>query len=314
MRLDAIKLRNNAKAAGRQTLVSLTAIVAALAIGMVIIALMDVEPVKAMKQLFTGAFGTKNAIAETLAKMSPLLFTGMSYALASRCGLTNIGMEGQLYVGAMAASVAGIYVQGLPAWLHLPLCLVAGFIGGAVWGGIAGVLKVKFGASELITTVMLNTIAINLVIYMVNGPITEPPGADAQSSPLLPTALLPNILRATRAHLGILIALLFVLLFYVFLWKSKKGYELRVAGLNPHAAAYSGINTRRNMVLVMLLAGGLAGLAGANEVLGIQGRLYAKVSRGMGLTASPWRSSGQTRPWARCSARSSSARCAPGAI
>ena len=280
---DKVKFRNNMSSAARQIVISLLAVIVALIISMLIIATMDVSPVKAMSKMLSGALGDKNAIAETLVKMTPLIFTGMSYALANRCGLTNIGMEGQLYVGALTATIAGVYIHGLPMAIHLPLTMIAGFLGGAIWGGIVGVLKVRFGANEIITTVMLNTVATNLVQYMVNGPITEPPGDDAQSSPLLDSATLPIIFKGTRAHLGIIIAIVFVIAFYLFLWKSKKGYEIRVSGQNPDAALYSGINTRRNIVMVMLIAGGLAGLAGATEVMGVQGRLYPSVSPGYGF-------------------------------
>lgn len=280
---DKVKFRNNMSSAARQIVISLMAVVVALIISMLVIAAMGVNPLKAISKMLTGALGNKNAIAETLVKMPPLIFTGMSYALANRCGLTNIGMEGQLYIGALTATIAGVYIQGLPMIIHLPLTMIAGFLGGAIWGGIVGVLKVHFGANEIITTVMLNTVAINLVQFMVNGPITEPPGDDAQSSPLLDSATLPVILKGTRAHLGIIIALLFVVAFYLFLWKSKKGYEIRVSGQNPDAALYSGINTRRNIVMVMLIAGGVAGLAGATEVMGVQGRLFSSVSPGYGF-------------------------------
>lgn len=280
---DRVKFRSNMSSAGRQITISLLAIVAALAVSMIIIAAMGVSPLKAMDKMISGALGGKNALAETLVKMTPLLFTGMSYALANRCGLTNIGMEGQLYVGALTATIAGVYISGLPTIIHLPLTMLAGFLGGGIWGGIVGVLKVRFGANEIITTVMLNTVATNLVQYMVNGPITEPPGKDAQSSPILASATLPTIIKGTRAHLGIIIALLFVVAFYLFLWKSKKGYEIRVSGQNTDAAIYSGINTGRNVMMVMLIAGGLAGLAGATEVMGVQGRLFPSVSPGYGF-------------------------------
>ena len=280
---DKVKFRNNMSSAARQIVISLMAVVVALIISMLVIAAMGVNPLKAISKMLTGALGNKNAIAETLVKMTPLIFTGMSYALANRCGLTNIGMEGQLYIDALTATIAGVYIQGLTMIIHLPLTMIAGFLGGAIWGGIVGVLKVRFGANEIITTVMLNTVAINLVQFMVNGPITEPPGDDAQSSPLLDSATLPVILKGTRAHLGIIIALLFVVAFYLFLWKSKKGYEIRVSGQNPDAALYSGINTRRNIVMVMLIAGGVAGLAGATEVMGVQGRLFPSVSPGYGF-------------------------------
>lgn len=282
-KFDKIKFRNNMSTAARQAVISVLAVVVALVISMLIIAAMGVDPFKAMSKIISGALGGKNAIAETLVKMTPLIFTGISYALASRCGLTNLGMEGQLYMGALFATIAGVYIPGLPMAIHLPLTMCAGFVGGAIWGWIVGVLKVRFDASELITTVMLNTVAIQLVQYMVNGPITEPPGNDAQSSPLLASASLPVILKGTRAHLGIIIALVFVWLFWMFLWSSKKGYEIRVSGQNPDAAIYSGINTKKNIVLVMLLAGGVAGLAGATEVMGVQGRLFPTVSPGYGF-------------------------------
>ena len=282
-RFDKVKFRNNMSSAARQVGISLLAVIAALAVSMIIISVMGVSPAKALSKMLSGALGSRSALAETLVKMTPLLFTGMSYALAIRCGLTNIGMEGQLYIGALASTIVGVYVRGLPMAIHLPLAFLAGFLGGALWGGIVGVLKVRFSANEIITTVMLNTVATNLVQYMVNGPITEPPGDDAQSSPLLDTARLPIILKGTRAHLGIILALLFVVLFYLVLWKSKKGYEIRVSGQNANAAIYSGINTQRNIVLVMLLAGGLAGLAGATEVMGVQGRLFPTVSPGYGF-------------------------------
>lgn len=282
-KFDKIKFRNNMSSAARQITISGLAVIVALIISMIIIAAMGVDPFKAMGKMFSGALGSKNAIAETLVKMTPLLFTGMSYALANRCGLTNIGMEGQLFMGALFATIAGVYLPGLPMIIHIPLTMCAAFLGGGLWGWIVGKLKVQFGASEIITTVMLNTVAIQLVQFMVNGPITDPTGNDAQSSPLAASASLPIILKGTRAHLGIIIALLFVALFWIFLWSSKKGYEIRVSGQNANAAIYSGINTKRNTILVMLLAGGLAGLAGATEVMGVQGRLFPSVSPGYGF-------------------------------
>ena len=277
------KLKMQLETTSRQLLIAFLAIIIALGLSMIMIAAMGVSPVRAMSALISGALGSKNAIAETVVKMSPLIFTGLSYALASRCGLTNIGMEGQLYIGAACATVAGVYITGLPAVAHIMVCVVAAFLGGGIWGGIAGVLKVKFGASEIITTVMLNTIATNLIAYLVTGPMCEPPGLNAQSYPLADTARFPKIVPGTRAHLGIILALIFILLFYVFLWRSKKGYEVRVSGLNNRAAVYSGVNTNRNVVMIMCLAGGIAGLAGANEIMGLQGRLIANVSPGYGF-------------------------------
>ncbi len=284
-KVDTVKFRTASADVARQALVSVSAIVIALLLGMGLIALMNISPVKAFSALIEGAFGSKNSVGETLVKMTPLLFTGMSYAIANRCGLTNLGMEGQMYIGAMFAAYAGINISGLPPVLHVFLCIVLGFIGGGIWCLIAGALKVWFGASEIIVTVMLNTVAIFLIEYMVtSGPMLEPPGTvTGQSSPVLDSARLGTLIPGTRSHWGFVIALFFIFLFWLFLWKSKKGYEVRVSGYNLQAAAYSGINTKRNILLVTFLAGGLAGLAGVCEVLGVQGRLYASFSPGYGF-------------------------------
>ena len=173
----------------RRCLITVSAVVIALVIGMVLILLMGNDPIVAFGALVEGAFGSRNSFAETLLKVTPLLFTGMSYALANRCGLTNLGMEGQMYMGALGAAVVGIYVD-LPAILHIPLCILAGFLLGGLWGLLAGWLKVRFGASEIITTVMLNTIAIYFIEFMVTDParMMEPGGVSGQSNPLLESA------------------------------------------------------------------------------------------------------------------------------
>ena len=269
----------------RQMLVSISAIVIALLLGMVLISLMKISPVKAFSALIEGAFSSKNALSETLVKLTPLLFTGISYALASRCGLTNLGMEGQMYIGALFSSYIGINVSGLPPILHVLLCIAAGFVGGGLWCLIAGALKVWFGASEIIVTVMLNTVAIYFIEFMVtSGPMLEPPGTvTGQSSSILDSARLATLIPGTRSHWGFILGLICIFLFWLFLWKSKKGYEVRVSGYNLQAAAYSGIDTRKNILLVTFLAGGVAGLAGVSEVLGVQGRLYALFSPGYGF-------------------------------
>ncbi len=281
--IDSAKLKTQTKASLQQVTVSFLAVAVALGLGMLLIRLIGFDPVKAFSAMLQGAFGNVGSFGETLVKMSPLIFTGMSYALANRCGLTNLGMEGQLYMGALSATAVGIYATGLPAVLHLPLTILAGFVGGGAWGLIAGALKVRFGASEIITTVMLNTIAINFIDFMVNGPMIEPPGINCQTPPIQPSAVLPNLIPETRAHWGFVMALLFVFLFWLFLWRCKKGYEVRVSGLNMTAAKYSGINTDHNILLVMFLAGGLAGLAGANEILGVQIRMIPTISPGYGF-------------------------------
>lgn len=261
----------------------LVAIFFALGLGAVVILFMGLDPLKAYENLLKGSLGNTNAIGETLVKTTPLIFTGLSFALAKRCGLINLGAEGQLYIGGFLATVVGIYLKGLPLFIHLPLAILAGFIGGGLWGILAAWLKVKFGASELITTIMLNYVAIHWVSYLVTGPMKEPPGNFPQTPAVELSAQLPRILPGTRLHLGLLVALLTIVLFYVFLWKTTVGYETRVVGLNSEAARYAGINPERNAFLSMFIAGGFAGMAGMNEILGIQHRLFQAFSPGYGF-------------------------------
>lgn len=276
-------IKNKIRSGAEQMLLPVVSILLALVIGALIISAMGIDPIYAYQSLLKGALGSKNAIAETLLKAAPLIFTGLSFALAYRCGLINIGAEGQIYMGGFFTVVVGIYLQGLPLIIHLPLALAAGFIGGGLWGLLAGWLKVRFGASEIITTVMFNFVAIAWVSYLVTGPLIEPPGHFPQSAKIAATAQLPNILSGTRLHLGLIIALIAILLFYIFLWRMDKGYEVRVVGQNIHAARYAGINPEQNIILVMFLAGGMGGMAGANEILGIQTRLLQNFSPGYGF-------------------------------
>lgn len=261
----------------------LLSIISALILGAIVILAMGLDPINAYQNLIKGSLGSVNAIGETLVKTTPLLFTGLSYALARRCGLFNLGAEGQLYMGGFLASVVGIYIKGLPIFIHLPLALAAGFIGGGLWGLLAGWLKLRFGASELITTIMLNYVATHWVSFLVTGPMIEPPGNFPQSAQMAVTAQLPRIVAGTRLHLGLIIALLGIVFYYWFLWKTTIGYETRVVGENPEAAQYAGMDTSRRALLAMFIAGGFAGLAGCSEILGVQQRLFQNFSPNYGF-------------------------------
>jgi simple sugar transport system permease protein len=271
------------KVAGCGFLLPLASVLLALAAGGMLIALWGLDPFDAGRSLLAGAFGNLNALGESLVKTVPLIFTGLAYATAARSGLVNIGAEGQLYMGGFLAALAGGYITGLPPVIHLPLAVLAGFTGGGLWGLLAGWLKVKFGAGEVITTIMLNYIAQYWVGFLVGGPMKAPPGTFPQSLPVGHTAILPRILPGTRLHLGIILALFCVYGFYFFLWRTVKGYETRVAGINPEAALYAGMDPSKTMLLGMFLAGGFAGLAGASEILGVQLRLIANFSPGYGF-------------------------------
>jgi ABC-type uncharacterized transport system permease subunit len=240
--------------------------------------------------LFTGSFGSTYALSETLTAATPLILCGLGLALGFRAGLFNIGAEGQLILGGMAAVAVGFMVTGLPTVLHLPLALLAGIAAGAIWAAIAGWLKAATGAHEVITTIMLNFIAYRLTDYLLrNPPIQKAGRTDPISESVLATAQLPKLLDAfdpsMRVHLGLIIALAAVAFVYWLLFKSTVGFEFRASGANPDAARYAGMRSGAIIVLVMATAGALAGLAGANQVLGVLGRASPNFSAGIGFDA-----------------------------
>lgn len=261
-------------------------ILVALLLGAIIMGVMGYDVGLAYKSLLNGAFGSKNSIAETLVQVTPLIFCALSYAIAFRCGLINLGAEGQLYMGAVCGSIVGAHIQGLPPVLHVLLVLIAGFFGGAIWGVLVGFLKTKFGASELITTIMLNYIAMEFVSFCVTTPPFKDmtPGAAPRMPTVLDSAKLPIILGQTRLHLGIILALLAVGIYYLFMWKTTRGYEMRVIGMNPNAGRYSGMNIRTNSVLAMFIAGGFAGLGGVIQIIGLQFFLTEGFSNNFGFS------------------------------
>jgi general nucleoside transport system permease protein len=226
-----------------------------------------------------------NPILESLVASTPYIFAGLAVALGFRAGLFNIGVEGQLFMGAISATFVGYAVTGLPAIIHLPLTLLAGFAGGAFWGFIPGWLKAKTGAHEVINTIMMNWIAFRLTDWLLSGPMRRPDSGGMPISPFIQaTAELPRFFPAPiRLHLGFLIALAFAWLVWWFLFKTTWGYNLRTVGANPNAARYAGMNIVNTTILGMTLSGGLAGLAGANQVLGISRNMAMGLSSGYGF-------------------------------
>lgn len=260
----------------------LGALLLALVAGGIIILLMGINPIVAYGELFRGAFGSWVGISETLLKAAPLLFTGLSFAVGSRGGLFNIGAEGQLYLGGLGSIAVALWLTGLPTLVHLPLTLLAGAAAGGALGALAGFLKERFGASELITTIMFNYVGVGLVSYMVTGPLMEPGAGLPQTAVAPVTAQLMVILPGTRLHLGFVLGILMVIVYWIVVWKTAPGYRVRVAGLNPLAARYAGIDASRLRFWVMAASGAVAGLAGANEILGVQRRLMETFSPGYG--------------------------------
>ncbi len=256
--------------------------------------------------LFVGAFGdpagisrgistwirTKDAtdfvtslrpVGESLVLTTPYIYAGLAVALGFRGGLFNIGAEGQLFLGGLASVYVGYSLKGLPAIIHLPLALLAGILAGGLWGAVPGFLKARYGAHEVINTIMMNYISYRLAEYLLQGPMSRADGMPITPE-VLPSAYLPGLLPApVRVHLGFILALVFAWLVYWFLWKTPLGMEVRMVGANPHAARYAGIRIAFCIALTMSLSGALAGLAGANQVLGVDHRMVRAFSAGFGF-------------------------------
>lgn len=267
-------------------LVPIVSVILALLAGAVLLALAGANPWQTYKAMAIGAFGGKYNISETMVKAIPLMLCGLGVSVAFRMLFWNIGAEGQLAVGGIAASgVALFWADRLPAPLLLPTMVVAGFLGGAVWGLIPALLKAYLRVNEIITTLMMNYIAILWVEHLFYGPWKDPQGYGFPGTAQFPkTAWLPR-LPGTRFHLGMALAVVAAVFIWIVLRRTKWGYEIRVIGENPVAANYAGISIVRNIILVMLLSGGLAGLAGMSEVAGISHRLQKGLTVGYGYTA-----------------------------
>lgn len=263
----------------------LLAIAAALLVGAGLILLAGVSPLKAYGVLFSESLANYYGFGNTLTKTAPLLLTSLGVLVALKAGQFNIGGEGQIYMGGLGSAIVGLYLHGLPPVLHVSLALLGGFLFGAGWGMIPGYLKAYRGVNEVITTLLLNYIAQNLVSYAVANPMKEP-GAPTPFSPLIdPSAQLPIVLPQTQVHAGILLGLLATVILWVVFARSPFGYQIEAVGQNPIAARYGGISVERTILLVMALSGGLAGLAGAGEVLGLKYRLFENFSPGYGFDA-----------------------------
>ncbi len=234
--------------------------------------------------------------SESLVAATPYIFAGLSVALAFRSGLFNIGAEGQLWIGAICSVWVGYSIKGLPPFIHLPLALLAGAVGAGLWGALPGLLKAKTGAHEVINTIMMNYIAYRLSDWLLHGPMMRP-GYNPISPDILPSAYLPQFFESPiRFHAGFFLALAVAVLVWWFLFKTTLGFEIRTVGANPDAAKYAGMSITKNFVLAMGLAGALAGLAGANEVLGLNHNLASAFSSGYGFDAIALALLGQCHP------------------
>ncbi len=259
-------------------LMPLFATLTALLVGAVMLLILGANPLEAYSAMLKGAFGSPNAVADTLVKATPLLFVGVGICIAFRGGVLNIGGEGQLVAGAVAATALALFLPHWPGWAIIPLCLIVGFLAGAIWGGIAGALKAYLNVNEILSTIMLNMIAVQGMNFLLRGPLMDPVQIESgsfipQTARFSTTTDLPRLVP-TRLHAGAALAVILAILIYIFLWRTTIGYRIRAVGLNPDASRAAGINVKRYMMLSLVLSGALAGLGGAVQVLGLHHRMF----------------------------------------
>jgi simple sugar transport system permease protein len=280
-----IKSSGDRKSWALQALVYVFIFLAVFGVTSIIILLVGGKPIESFKALFIGAFGSQRAITETILVSSPLLMIAIGLVLAFRCKMWNIGAEGQYIIGALCGTWVGLtWGETMSPYLVLPLMILAGAIGGGIWGAIPGILKAVQGLSEIVVSLMLNFVAFFTVAYLVRGPMKNPLYYLPETAPLPDNARLP-VLGDSRIHIGVILALLIVIIGYVILTRTTLGYELRAVGENASAAEAAGINVSRSMISVMVISGLFAGIAGAVEVAGVQHYLSQDISIRYGFTA-----------------------------
>ena len=285
----------------REILSPLLAVLAAFVVVGIIILILKDNPLQAYGLLLSSSFGSMKDVGWMLSYATPLIFTGLAVAVAFRCGLLNIGAEGQLYIAAFATAWVGIKFGGtvvnvfgkeenwsytsLPSFLLIPMCILTAVVVGGLWGAIPGILKAKFGSHEVINTIMLNFIAIALVSYFTQYYYKIPGDPILQTAPIGEAAHIPRLNEYLTflpadvpLNVAFLLAVLMCIAVYVFLWKTKWGYELRAVGENPSAAEYGGISPKKQIVIAMTLSGALAGMVAISEVLGVRHNYYDSFS------------------------------------
>lgn len=253
--------------------------------------ILGADPLKAVGALVEGSVGSLRALSDTVAKSVPLLLVGVGITIAFRANVINIGGEGQIILGAMFGTGFAILWPNLPGVLLLPGVLVAGFIGGALWGAIPGALKAYFKVNEILSTIMLNIVAVQGMNFLLGGPLMDPAEVEAgsripQTMRLARGADLPLLVKNSRLNAGVIIAILAAIVVYIFLWRMTYGFRIRAVGLNPHASRYAGMHVERQVVLALTLSGALCGLAGVILVFGSESHRWVTDGSATGFTQS----------------------------
>ncbi len=273
------------------TLFPVAAVLAALVVGAVMLLLLGASPGEGFAAMIDGAFGGPRELADTVNKAVPLLLVGVGITIAFRANVINIGGEGQIVLGALTATALALALPDWPAVVLLPLGLAAGLVGGAVWGAVPGALKAYFGVNEILSTIMLNIVAVQGMNYLLRGPMIDPAEIESgsripQTMRLPPATDLPVLVPDTRLNLGAVIAVIAAVVVYVFLWRTTYGYRIRAVGLNPFASRYAGIDVKRSTVVALTLSGALCGLAGAILVFGSESHRMVTDGSTTGFTGS----------------------------
>lgn len=261
----------------------------ALVVSGIVVALIGYNPFEALGHLISGSFGSQYAWGYTLYYATNFVFTGLAVSIAYQCGLFNIGAEGQAAMGGLGMGLIALNFSNLPWPILLPFTVLAGAVFGAAWAFIPAYLQAKRGSHVVITTIMFNFIAAAILTYLLAGPMKRPDGQAPESADFASASWFPALhdiftgLERSPVNLSILLAVLAAGAYWIFLKRTAQGYEIRVVGKNPDAARYAGISITRNIIVAMLISGGLAGLMGANEVLGVQHRLLGSFTAGYGF-------------------------------
>jgi len=272
-------------------LILVGAVVFALLIGAIMIIALGANPIDGYVAMLEGAFGSGDALADTAVRAMPLLLVGVGICIAFRAKVINIGGEGQIIAGALLSTIAALAVPGLPAILLLPLVLIAGMVGGGFWGAIPGSLKAYLGVNEILSTIMLNIVAVQIMNYLLRDPLIDPKEIERgtripQTERLSEAADLPILVDGTRLHSGVVVAILAAILAWAFLWRTTLGFKVRAVGQSPDAANYAGMPVKRMTMLALTYSGAMCGLAGATLVFGSQSHRLITDGSSAGFTGS----------------------------
>jgi simple sugar transport system permease protein len=279
-----LRIERGAAPVWMRSLIPVTAVLVTFLLTAVLVLLVDANPLKAYYYFLIDPLSSRVSAIEVLVKATPLLLTGAAVTFAFVGGYWNIGAEGQLYAGATAATAVGLQMHNVPAWVALPLMILAGFLAGMLWALIPALMKIKLSIDEVVTTLLLNSVALLIVSALLNGPWRDPVSQWPQSPEIATSAVFPKLIPRSRLHLGFILAVLVIVALWFILTRTAFGLQMRAVGLGREAARFAGIPVERTVLISALVSGGIAGLAGTSEVAGIHFHLIDAISPGYGYT------------------------------